>query len=1356
MSVNRRSALLMSTALQATVALVLATPAMAQPAPNARPTGGAVVAGSAAISQTASNTAINQSSQRAAVNWKSFNVGSQQSVTFNQPSASAMTLNRVTGPDPSQIAGRIDANGQIVLVNQSGVTFYKGAQVNVNGLMVTAAGISNRNFMAGAMIFDQPGNPNARIDNQGSITVRQAGLAALVAPQVANSGVITAKLGHVVLAGAKTATLDLYGDGLLSLDVSNQVTQAPAGATALVTNTGVIIADGGTVQLTARAADGIVQNLVQAGGRIRAATVGGQTGTVALNGVGGSIVVEGQLAAPGYAPGAAGGSVEVASDGNVTLASTARINVSGKAGGGTVAIGTTLARAKGGPGVTPTVTAKNVAMQAGATIADDAITNGDGGHVTVLSSNNTQMDGLIIAKGGTQSGNGGFVEVSGDTLGMTGSVDLSAPNGTLGTLLLDPIFLNIISGPPPSGSEDGNFLTNFGTVFASDGGTLTPDTISNGIINGTSASVLLQALNTLTVAANINLTLSGQNLTLEAGGTLTINSGFAVSANGDIILATGGAGPSSPPPGLPAPLISISGAVTSGGTISLLSGTGGTINLGTGGTVSAATIALNSGIGGVALTGSAALGTPGGSVDVTSTGPVGEAPGSIITTGTLGSSGGVAGTASLLGTGNAINVVTGFPVTGGDLTVVDHSNLTLAGTQSANNLFFEVANPGGILLLGSLRPPAQATLLAGTGGRISLVADNYAVVNAKSSVTTSAGAIELAPFSALATSILSGSGLLVDPAMLSIVQTGGGTLDVGGFTNVPAGATTPAASASSVNVGGAFNLTSSASTLRLDATGGITQSGGPITVGNLEGTGAAWTLTNAGNAIGTLGNVTATSLALADSTNLSVNGTVAAGVDATITDPAALTIATGGTLTATAIGLTAGNIDIAGLLSDGGAGTTSLVATAGTITDIGTLIAGTLSGGSVGATDLPGSTPATNHIATLGNFSAAGFALSDGTSLDVTGTVVGGTTVAIADQIGALTIGGAVTATAISLVGDSMAIPGLVSDGPAGTVLLIATTGGITATGTLIAGTLSSASPGATALTGPNQIAGLGVVSASSFTMNDTTNLLITGPVVAPNILISAATSQITLGNTGTIATGGTLRPPGPIQPALEPANGAPGAYLQAANFVQSGLSTVLGTSGGPATLQISVTGSALFASSGPTSGLAATGSWLILDLGSGSAAGNVFVNALDVSYTVSGSANLTGTIAGIAGGPAAAVGFIEPAINGNYLFNGCIIEAATCGSPVPPTPIPPPTPIVSVSLPTLPPPALILPPIAGIPAGAQTSALGGLYPFLSGGPPPLINLPNLVIVALPMLPAAAPRLTDPDVVPPNISYLDY
>ena len=133
-------------------------------------------------------------SQRAAINWQSFDVGSQQSVTFNQPSSSAVTLNRVTGPDPSQIAGRINANGQVVLVNQSGVMFYKGAQVNTDGLMVSRRRHHQPELHGRqAWSFDQPAQSQRAVDNHGNITVKQAGLAALVAPQVANSGTITAQ-----------------------------------------------------------------------------------------------------------------------------------------------------------------------------------------------------------------------------------------------------------------------------------------------------------------------------------------------------------------------------------------------------------------------------------------------------------------------------------------------------------------------------------------------------------------------------------------------------------------------------------------------------------------------------------------------------------------------------------------------------------------------------------------------------------------------------------------------------------------------------------------------------------------------------------------------------------------------------------------------------------------------------------------------------------------------------------------------------------------------------------------------------------------------------------------------------------
>src|SRR5205085_2408525 len=130
-----RAGLLRSTALQAAVLVAIELPggirpADAQPALNARPQGGRVTAGQANISQSPTTTTIDQSSQRAAINWNSFDVGRNQTVNFQQPSSSAWALNRVTGPDPSHIAGRIQANGNIVLTNPSGVVFYRGSEVN--------------------------------------------------------------------------------------------------------------------------------------------------------------------------------------------------------------------------------------------------------------------------------------------------------------------------------------------------------------------------------------------------------------------------------------------------------------------------------------------------------------------------------------------------------------------------------------------------------------------------------------------------------------------------------------------------------------------------------------------------------------------------------------------------------------------------------------------------------------------------------------------------------------------------------------------------------------------------------------------------------------------------------------------------------------------------------------------------------------------------------------------------------------------------------------------------------------------------------------------------------------------------
>ena len=452
-----------------------------------------------------------------------------------------------------------------------------------------------------------------------------------------------------MLAGAKTATLDLYGDGLLSLDVTNQVTQAPSGATALVTNTGVIVADGGTVQLTARAADGVVQNLVQAGGSIRAASVGAHLGTVALNGVGGSIIVEGQLAAPGLAPGTTGGAIEVVTTGNVTVASTARIDASGKAGGGVVAIGTTLARARGGPRVKPTVVAANTVVQPGATISANATAKGDGGTVTVLSAATTSFGGTILAQGGPNGGNGGMIETSGVGhlfVTSTAAVSAAAPNGAPGLWLLDPDSNIDITAPSTNPvTSPGAGLYQPVQTAAGDSSTLDPAVINASLAAGTSVTVTTSNP-AGTQAGNIRVgvtpggtdgQISGFNapnavtLTLNAGsgggaGNITVNSPISDSGSANplsLVLNAGGG-------------IAFSNTVTIAGSLNAtaaINNPAGAISVNAGGTIRAAAgITLAGGTGGISLGDNVTA--SGSTVTLNSAGTIDQIAGAI-TAGTL-------------------------------------------------------------------------------------------------------------------------------------------------------------------------------------------------------------------------------------------------------------------------------------------------------------------------------------------------------------------------------------------------------------------------------------------------------------------------------------------------------------------------------------------------------------------------------------------------------------------------------------------------------------------------------------------------------------------------------------------------
>ena len=518
----------------------------------ALPTGGAVTAGSASIAAVPGKTTITQTSQNTAINWQGFSIGAAEAVQFVQPGASSVALNRVLGADPSNILGSLSANGRVFLVNPNGILFGSGAQVNVGGLIASTRNISDADFMAGRYKFEGTGNGSVR--NQGSINA-DGGYVALLGASVSNDGVISARLGSVVLAAGNAMTLDVAGDGLLSVAVSEGAVNA------LARNGGLIRADGGLVTMTAQSAGGLFQEVVNNTGVIQALSIDTRNGSIRLLGdmQSGTVSVSGTLDASGTGAGQTGGSVVVAGY-HVGLFD-GHINASGDAGGGTVLIGGGY---QGGNAGVPNASATY--MSAASTIRADAITNGNGGTVVVWANDSTRAYGSISARGGAQGGDGGLIETSGHWLDVTGiDINASAAKGAGGTWLLDPADVTIGAGTTGGTFIANVFTPNSGvntatvdvgalrTALEAGGGTNVAITTTNagaqgtgfGDINVNSALTWTPtnpATLTLTAARDVNInaaiSTTRGNLVVCCGRDVNVNAPVTTT-NGSVLLSGG-------------------------------------------------------------------------------------------------------------------------------------------------------------------------------------------------------------------------------------------------------------------------------------------------------------------------------------------------------------------------------------------------------------------------------------------------------------------------------------------------------------------------------------------------------------------------------------------------------------------------------------------------------------------------------------------------------------------------------------------------------------------------------------------------------------------------------------------------
>jgi filamentous hemagglutinin family protein len=513
--------------------------------PGTLPTSPKVTAGQASVAVSGDEITVTETSSAAAIDWNTFSIGSAAGVTFVQPSASSVVLNRVLSANPSQIYGSLDSNGLVFLINPQGVLIGQGAEVNVGGLVASTLDLSNKNLLAGNWSFSAA-STTGTVSNAGAIHVAPGGFAALLGTQVDNTGSISAKLGSVALASGNQVTLDFDDSGLLKVAVNQ------AALDAMVQNSGAIVADGGRVILTAKSANDVLGAVVNNSGLVQAQSIGERGGQVWLLASDelANTGVNGAAANAGAVQGAAGGVVDsgtidvsaqgAAAAGQATLAGTT-VTVSG-------AIDAGDASANGAAGRVLLNSTQATTLAASSLI--DVSSAGAGGKLIAWSDGDTTALGAVDGRGMGASGAGATVEMSSaHGLGFDADVKLGATtSANAGTLILDPATLEIAPG---SGSATDTVYqsalqTQSGNVVLSATGQITVDAMTNNVLNFLNASSLsITSQNTGGIVflngaggAPSGITTHNAPVTLTAAGSGSLsNIGTITTHGGDITLS---------------------------------------------------------------------------------------------------------------------------------------------------------------------------------------------------------------------------------------------------------------------------------------------------------------------------------------------------------------------------------------------------------------------------------------------------------------------------------------------------------------------------------------------------------------------------------------------------------------------------------------------------------------------------------------------------------------------------------------------------------------------------------------------------------------------------------------------------
>ncbi|MBU0994147.1 MAG: filamentous hemagglutinin family protein [Proteobacteria bacterium] len=212
---------------------------------------------------------VHQNSEKAVASWQSFDIGEDASVHFDQKgNPDWAALNRIYDLNPSQIFGKLTADGRIYLLNQNGIVFGPDSQINAHAFTASALNLEDTDFFQNQLKYyidpDESDTSQIYVSNHGNIKAGDGGSVFLIGPNVENSGTISAPTGQIgLIAGTDVELVTPQMIDPEDIRVAKYVNIYQTSGSAINFNTGRLTSVSGTIGMYGKVVnqDGLIRSV---------------------------------------------------------------------------------------------------------------------------------------------------------------------------------------------------------------------------------------------------------------------------------------------------------------------------------------------------------------------------------------------------------------------------------------------------------------------------------------------------------------------------------------------------------------------------------------------------------------------------------------------------------------------------------------------------------------------------------------------------------------------------------------------------------------------------------------------------------------------------------------------------------------------------------------------------------------------------------------------------------------------------------------------------------------------------------------------------------------------------------------